>query len=492
MEERQNEILKVALDRLEQEGMWFATKDDKIYANAKNLYKLDKYGELEDKSKERLVKEVEQHFGDGAAFVIEAVDQWIQDNLVEGIIGYVDTLAMNFEIPEVIETIEAHDIQGVDDLDTTIAEEADLPEGVEREKKEEGKKVEAYNYYWEDDILEVDPSSEATDDIWYAVAENIQQTDPDYADWDVFDIMGDIISIWKIEKRSRLYDCLLKWYGSEEELLKNVRDVLDTNDAIYFVTGCGYSIWSADLLGGTADGVAKRDFDRFVENGCKKEEAKVEEAKGLYDQTYEIGDIEELKEIALNAIYVADNDAEIIKEFNDRNEDKLDDNLSLYGYVANNYTSMGIETLREIALNAIYVADNDDKIRAEIEDRKIEEAKVEEAEDTVKDVLSNLNVSTFAELNEEIERLWDEEVIDDDQYEAFYDICSDRESKCETYIRKRAKVTNTDWKDEIGIEADYVTGAIQDMIATLGDIITEAAEDYSKPVKVGDKWFRYN
>lgn len=528
MEERQNEILEVALDRLEQEGMWFTTKDDKIYANAKDLYKLNEYGELEDKSKERLINEVEQHFGDGAAFVIEAVDQWLQDSLVEGIIGYVDTLAMNFKIPEVVETIEAHDIQGVDDLDTTIAEEADLPEGVEREKKEEGKKVESYNYYWEDDILEVDPSSEATDDIWYAVAENIQQTDPDYADWDVFDIMGDIISIWKIEKRSRLYDCLLKWYGSEEELLKNVRDVLDTNDAIYFVTGCGYSIWSADLLGGTADGVAKRDFDRFVENGCKKEEAKVEEAKGLYDQTYKVTDIEELKEIALNAIYVANNDAEIIKEFNERNEDKLDDNTALYDYVANNYTNMGIETLREIALNAVYVANDDDKVRAEIEDRKLDEAKSYEdyqeeiyyLEDIINDyemkgrgdekdykravrrlnnikakfdnddgyytenkivesklsaneALDMLDITTFLELEAEVERLWDEEIIDDDQYDTFCDIVSDRKAKCEKYIEEREKVTNTDDADMLGIEEDYVSGALKDMKAALGDVVEE-------------------
>lgn len=523
MEERQNEILEVALDRLEQEGMWFTTKDDKIYANAKDLYKLDKYGELEDKSKERLVNEVEQYFGDGAAFVIDAVEQWLQDNLVEGILGYVDTLAMNFEIPEVIETIEAHDIQGVDDLDTTIAEEADLPEGVEREKKEESKKVEeakglydhtykvtdieelkeialnaiyvanndaeiikefndrnedklddgialydyvannysnmgvetlreialnavyvandddkvraeiedrkldeaksyedyeeeiyylediindwemkgrgnvkdynravkrlnsikakfdndddyyteskvveGYSYYWEDDILEVE-GGEANDDIWYAVAENIQQNDPDYSDWDVYDIMSDIISIWKIEKRSRLYDYLLKWYGSEENLLANVRDVLDTDNAIYFVTGCGYSIWSADLLGGKADGVAKRDFEQFIANGCKKEEAR----------------------------------------------------------------------------------------------------KITEADGDVGVALDALEVSTFDELREEIERLYAEEIIDDDQYDNFCDIAEDRESKCATYIEERSEVTNTDEADIIGIEEDYVIGAIKAMVETL-------------------------
>ena len=50
MENNQKEIIDIALDRLNQEGLWFTTKEDKLYANAKDLYKLDKFGELEDKS----------------------------------------------------------------------------------------------------------------------------------------------------------------------------------------------------------------------------------------------------------------------------------------------------------------------------------------------------------------------------------------------------------------------------------------------------------
>lgn len=288
MENNQEEIIEIALDRLGQEEIWFTTKDDKLYANAKDLYKLDQYGELEVKSKERLVKEVEQYLGDGASFIIEAVDQWIQDNLAEGILGYTDNLLMNFEIKEVVEETKAFDEVGVDDLETTVAEEADEPE---KEKKEESKKVEAYNYYWRDDVLEVEPD-ESNDDIWYAVAENIQQTDPDYKEWDVYEIMSDIICLWKIEKRSRLYDYLLKWYGSEENLLKNVRDVYDTNYAIYFVTGIGYAIMSADLLGGTADGNAEREFDQFVNNGGvrKEEESKKVEESYPSDQMWDIAD----------------------------------------------------------------------------------------------------------------------------------------------------------------------------------------------------------
>ena len=148
-------------------------------------------------------------------------------------------------------------------------------------------------YNWKDDIQEV-PDYE--DDIWYDVAENmIASNQKEYEDYDVWDIVSDIINLWKIEKRSRLYDYLLKWYGSETELLNNVRDVYNTRDAIYFVTGCGYSIWSADLLGGSADGRAEREFDRFVDNGGKR----IESAKSIKAsrENYSLEDIVPEKDV---------------------------------------------------------------------------------------------------------------------------------------------------------------------------------------------------
>lgn len=133
---KQNDVLEIALDRLNQEGLWFTTKEDKLYANATDLFKLDKYGELEDKSKERLIKEVEANLGEGATFIIEAVDIWIEDNITLGTIGYVDTLAMNFEIKPVSEEVEAYDEQGKKDLELGTLDE----KGKEK-KLEEGKKV---------------------------------------------------------------------------------------------------------------------------------------------------------------------------------------------------------------------------------------------------------------------------------------------------------------------------------------------------------------
>ena len=133
-------------------------------------------------------------------------------------------------------------------------------------------KTEAYNYNWRDDIEEVEDTEE-NDELVYAFAENLIETDPDYADYDdPWQIISNIISIWKIPKKSRLYDYLLKWYGSESNMKNNIRSFYETNDAIYFETGCGYSIFDADLLGGNADGTTADEFSRFVANGGKKEE----------------------------------------------------------------------------------------------------------------------------------------------------------------------------------------------------------------------------
>lgn len=144
----------------------------------------------------------------------------------------------------------------------------------EENKLDENKKIktEAYNYNWRDDIEEVEDTEE-NDELVYAFAENLIETDPDYADYDdPWQIISNIISIWKISKKSRLYDYLLKWYGSESNMKNNIRSFYETNDAIYFETGCGYSIFDADLLGGNADGTTADEFSRFVANGGKKEE----------------------------------------------------------------------------------------------------------------------------------------------------------------------------------------------------------------------------
>ena len=116
-------------------------------------------------------------------------------------------------------------------------------------------------------------------------------------------------------------------------------------------------------------------------DGIKLEEGKKLKTEGLYNHCYETSDTDELKEIALSAIFVAKKDEEIIKELLDRltDEEKEEYKEELtefekrpYDYIANNYYKMPLELLREIALNAVYVADNDEVIQKEIDERQQE------------------------------------------------------------------------------------------------------------------------
>lgn len=132
----------------------------------------------------------------------------------------------------------------------------------ELEKESETMK-ESGSWRWKDDIEDIEPTEE-NDDIWYAVAENMVENG-DYKGYDVYEVMSNIINLFKISKDSMLYDYLLKWYGSEDKLRKNVRDIYETDDAIYFVTGSGYSLYDDDLLGGNGDGLTEKEFDKFIE-----------------------------------------------------------------------------------------------------------------------------------------------------------------------------------------------------------------------------------
>lgn len=103
--------------------------------------------------------------------------------------------------------------------------------------------------------------------------------------------------------------------------------------------------------------------------------------KGLYDyvaNNYSKMSQEELKEIALDAIYVANNDSQIINELTDRYDKDEQEEYAYeiqefskkpYDFIANNYNNLTTEFLKEIALNAIYVADNDSKIIDEYTER---------------------------------------------------------------------------------------------------------------------------
>lgn len=195
---------------------------------------------------------------------------------VEDDIEYITNLAIE---EGVLDEDDMVDLEYIDYAQKIDKEEYEAATREKVENKELNKKTEAYSYNWQDDIDEVE-NTEENDELVYAFAENLMETDPDYSNYDdPWEIISNIIAIWKIEKRSRLYDYLIKWYGSEEEMKKHIRSFYETNNAIYFETGVGYSIFDADLLGGNADGRTVEKFSKFVANGGKKEESKKVEAE---------------------------------------------------------------------------------------------------------------------------------------------------------------------------------------------------------------------
>lgn len=148
-EYRVKDVINLTLDRMKQEGLYFATKDDTGYASGKDLYKLDDSGYVTKKTIDRIVEEVIEYMGDGAAFLVDAVNQWIEDGIAEGKIGYIDNLNMEFDDNAVVEgNLEIYNGIGKEDLGTdTEPKEEEISkeaEEVKLEKKTESKIVEEY------------------------------------------------------------------------------------------------------------------------------------------------------------------------------------------------------------------------------------------------------------------------------------------------------------------------------------------------------------
>ena len=151
---------------------------------------------------------------------------------------------------------------------------------------------ESNEYNWKDDIIDISDTDDL--DLVYNIADNIVTQDK-YGDFEgrdhdeaVNEEMSNFINIFKINKSSRLYKLLLDWYGSKEKLDDNVRDIYETNDSIYFITGCNYAIYDKDLLGGDGDGTTQRKFDDFVDGKLNESETLKEGAGAGYHVSGEI------------------------------------------------------------------------------------------------------------------------------------------------------------------------------------------------------------
>ena len=129
-------------------------------------------------------------------------------------------------------------------------------------------------YIWVDEIedaYEVLPGEEVAE-ICYEIAKKevlaegeYSEDDPEFED--VVLEESDYIGVYRIRTSSALYNLLCEWYEQQgRDITQEVRGYYEDyyGDYMYYVTGCGYDILSADLLGGSANGEARREFDAFV------------------------------------------------------------------------------------------------------------------------------------------------------------------------------------------------------------------------------------
>ena len=104
-------ILDLAIEALHDTDTWFTTKNDPTIQEPPYYYELDKYGELTEEGKNKVIKDVKSYIGDGAICLDDAIEMWFNDNLYEFRIDYLDNLKTKFEPKPVVDQIEAYEVK---------------------------------------------------------------------------------------------------------------------------------------------------------------------------------------------------------------------------------------------------------------------------------------------------------------------------------------------------------------------------------------------
>lgn len=104
-------ILDILFASLEDQDIWFTTKNDPTYAEAPSYFKLDEYGIPTKEAQKQICKEIENNIGDGAVDEIDAVELWINENLNNFKLAFRDNLVTKFKDKPVIDNIDAYEIK---------------------------------------------------------------------------------------------------------------------------------------------------------------------------------------------------------------------------------------------------------------------------------------------------------------------------------------------------------------------------------------------
>lgn len=102
------EIIFKLIDRMQNDNLWFTSKTDPIYLEPGYYYELDEYGELTEKSINKIVKEIENYIGDGASDYEDAIEVWITDALSDSRIASREYITTKFKPKELVDQIKAY------------------------------------------------------------------------------------------------------------------------------------------------------------------------------------------------------------------------------------------------------------------------------------------------------------------------------------------------------------------------------------------------
>lgn len=104
-------ILDILFASLEDQDIWFTTKNDPTYAEAPSYFKLDEYGIPTKEAQKQICKEIENNIGDGAVDEIDAVELWVNENLNNFKLAFRDNLVTKFKDKPVIDNIDAYEVK---------------------------------------------------------------------------------------------------------------------------------------------------------------------------------------------------------------------------------------------------------------------------------------------------------------------------------------------------------------------------------------------
>ena len=124
--ENDNEIYNAIISQLREQDLWFTTKSDPTYEEPSNYIELDEYGDPTEKSIERMVKEVKNYIGDGASEIEDAINLWINEQLMNYKVSYIENLVTRFEDKPVVDQIEAYinPVQLTESVKTNLKEQS--------------------------------------------------------------------------------------------------------------------------------------------------------------------------------------------------------------------------------------------------------------------------------------------------------------------------------------------------------------------------------